>query len=188
MMAEMFGLAYQLDAMDYAHGHFVPSDMSARQAEKAFAQAGLVMDFSGDAGEEGNGGNGGDGGQALMRELGGPGAGVSLGLVRVLAKFVAVSRNEVVFDDLKQVVALAGPPATVGVFYGAAHLPDMAQRLADQMGYAPTGEAVWLSAMRADPASTGMPPENVAMTKRFLQRAMDQALAQQRMMNRRRGQ
>jgi len=217
-MARSFGLTYQLHEVDYSSLSYVPSDMSARQIESAFAKVGLYMDFSGDGDGEG------DGGKALLREMGGPGAGLSLGVMKMLSGFIEASpglqqlarlmmvellsrddlmqmaadamgnpgvlevlidqRNQVVLDDLHAVLKMDEPPEEIGIFYGAAHLPDMAERLKEQLGYEPTGQAVWFDAMTADPAATGMPPQNVEMTKAFLRRMLDQAIAQQRMASR----
>lgn len=217
-MARSFGLTYQLHEVDYSNTSYVPSDMSARQIEDAFAEVGLYMDFSGEGDGEG------DGGKALLREMGGSGAGLSLGMMKMMSGFIEASpglqqlarlmmiellsrddlmqmaadamgnpgvlevlidqRNQVVLDDLHAVLKMDEPPEKIGIFYGAAHLPDMAQRLKDQLGYGPTEQVMWFDAMTADPAATGMPPKNVEITKAFLRRMMDQAIAQQRMNSR----
>ncbi len=56
-------------------------------------------------------------------------------------------RDRVVMDDLAAVLAGPDPPQRIGLYYGAAHLPDMARILTDEMGFGHLG-VHWIEAWR----------------------------------------
>ena len=67
-----------------------------------------------------------------------------------MEKFMRVlleDRNSIVFRDLRKVLKGKNPPDSIVVFYGAAHMPDMARRLNKDLGFKESGHQ-WLSAWR----------------------------------------
>ncbi len=94
--------------------------------------------------------------------------------------FVAViidERNQVVVDVLRKVLAEADPDVDeIGIVYGAGHMEDLAERLAEQLGYAAVDES-WLSAISLDLERAG-----ISSIERRMYRS--QIRAQLRMMER----
>lgn len=64
-------------------------------------------------------------------------------------------RNQVVMDDLAALIKSEPDIKTVGIIYGAGHLPDMEERLASQLGYHEAGQQ-WFTAITVDVTKTGM--------------------------------
>ncbi len=58
-------------------------------------------------------------------------------------------RNQVAIDDLAAIIEKEPEVESVAIIYGAAHLPDLAEQLAGQLGYQPDGER-WLTAIEVD--------------------------------------
>lgn len=89
-------------------------------------------------------------------------------------------RNQVVIDDLKRIIAEERDVESIAILYGAAHMNDMAGRLADQLGYQPADES-WHSAIEVD-------LERSAITERDLRqmRAMMRQMMRMQMLDRQR--
>jgi chitinase len=66
------------------------------------------------------------------------------------------ARNKVVVDAIGQVLAKPNPPKSIGVFYGAFHLPTMEQSLADRFGYR-EAEELWMTSVSVDPSKLDAP-------------------------------
>ena len=58
-------------------------------------------------------------------------------------------RNQIVVDELKAIIERERGVDSVAILYGAAHMPDMGQRLTQQLGYRSTGER-WITAFEVD--------------------------------------
>jgi type II secretory pathway pseudopilin PulG len=80
-------------------------------------------------------------------------------------------RNEAVIDTLRDVLAGQDPPESVAVFYGAAHMRDMEQRLREQLGYRPQDQ-FWLDAFTADVAQAGLDEAKLTALRQMLRRQL----------------
>ena len=70
---------------------------------------------------------------------------------------ILTERNEIVLRDLRAQLAKLPAGKNVAVFYGAAHLPELSQRIAADLHYAPAAEK-WETAFTADPAKSAIQP------------------------------
>ena len=65
----------------------------------------------------------------------------------------------------------AAIPIVVAILYGAAHLPDMADRMDDQLGYAPVSEK-WFRAIEVDLAESAISASDLRMMRSMFKRSM----------------
>jgi hypothetical protein len=72
-----------------------------------------------------------------------------------LLEVLIQERNKVVIDDLRFELQTARRRDSIGIFYGAGHLPDLEQRLRSQLGYRPSSD-VWHTAFSVHPAQAGL--------------------------------
>jgi len=72
-------------------------------------------------------------------------------LIRVLIQ----ERNKVVMQDLQRTLKAPQLPASIAVFYGAAHMDDLEKRLVTELNYQP-GPDIWRSAIAVDIAQAGL--------------------------------
>lgn len=190
-LAEMLGLEFQLHAIDYGPANFRPSDMTADQLERAFRERGLdfgplsstlagsafppvlvdalvklirmldsVFDemfsdmtkvimieiLSDESLAE----------QVLDRQFGSGFADVIIG-----------ERNQVVIDDLKKLIDDEPEVESVAILYGAAHMPDLAERLHEQLGYEPTA-VEWIPALTVDLRKTALTESEIRQMRRMM--------------------
>jgi general secretion pathway protein G len=82
-----------------------------------------------------------------------------------LMEVIIEDRNQEVIDQLASAIENEPELATVGIVYGAGHMPDLEARLREQMGYAPVGDPVWVTAMRLPLERVGITPEERAMVR-----------------------
>jgi hypothetical protein len=166
-LAEWFGFQYQLAAIDYGRPSFLHADMSTAEFDAAGADK-FGLGSSSSSREmpaavrttwEGVRRIGrlvlGQPGpiQSLARRqfaetMGTQDIGGSLDLAPGLAELLLVKRNAVVMERL-DALRPATPVRTVAIFYGAAHMVDLAARLASR-GYVRTG-GHWLRAWALRP-------------------------------------
>lgn len=171
-LAKALGLEFQLDALDYGRDHFRCSDMSMDQLERAFRRQGL--DFGPIGGSLAGSSLPGrlavgllrvgrildvfldgaiaDAMKIMLIELFNDQRVLEMSLQQFgpgFAKVIIEQRNQVVVDQLKSIVAREPEVKSVAILYGAAHMPDMAGRLGDQLGYRPAGEQ-WFTALEVD--------------------------------------
>ena len=78
-------------------------------------------------------------------------------------------------DQLRTIRELEPEVESVAVFYGAAHMRDMADRLTSQLGYQAAGET-WITAIKVDLKHSAIPPRQLE----FLRRTIKQQLQLQR--------
>ncbi len=84
-------------------------------------------------------------------------------LLRVLVE----ERNAAVVRDLQSALARKPAPKSVGVFYGAGHMPDLEFRVCQALGYAPV-EDRWLTAFDVNPHALGISEFEVELTARMV--------------------
>lgn len=177
VLARALGLAYQIHAMDYTRPHFVNSDLTplelfallrgedldALSAEGRQRLTVLMETMRG----------GGMGGQVFgtmltrLSEQPGMRRGLAWVMVEVLgnmrgdpSQYVGVpddmrelmrvlltQRNKVVVRDVARLLAKDEPPRELAVFYGAAHMPELENTLAEAHGFKPV-DTKWLPAFR----------------------------------------
>ncbi len=87
----------------------------------------------------------GGAGEAAGRAQGGRRA----GLGEVDERIIIDERNDAVIDELAHLLGRPTPPASVAIFYGAAHMGDFEATLRERWGLEPA-EVVWSSAMGVD--------------------------------------
>lgn len=84
-------------------------------------------------------------------------------LLRVLIE----ERNAAVVHDVRDAAGEEPAPASLAVFYGAGHMPDLEARLCKELGYQPV-EDRWLKAFEVNPRAAGISEFEVAFTKRLV--------------------
>jgi hypothetical protein len=80
--------------------------------------------------------------------------------IRDLFEVLLTARNENVIRQIKASLPKLGSGQTVAIFYGAAHMDQIAERLTKELHYTP-GVQVWDTAFTADPAKSMMPPAQI---------------------------
>lgn len=75
--------------------------------------------------------------------------------LKQLLQVLVQERNKKVLSDLKAECHRARAGASVAVFYGTAHMPDLEQRVCRELGYRPASE-VWLTAFGVDLQRSGI--------------------------------
>lgn len=96
-------------------------------------------------------------------------------LMRVLID----ERNKVVIEDLRRIIADEPGVETVGVIYGAGHLPDLELRLERDLGYRPTEDS-WHTAITVDLADAGIPRAQARQMREMMRRSMETQLRRSR--------
>jgi hypothetical protein len=71
-------------------------------------------------------------------------------------------RNAIVLGDLRAQIGKLKAGETVAVFYGAAHMDEIAKSLRDDLGYVPAATH-WDSAFSANPEQSGINPAQIKM-------------------------
>jgi hypothetical protein len=194
-LAAALNLAFQLDAIDYGREHYRCSDMAMDQVERALRERGsdfsvleqtlagsslpaqlvrvllgllrfadtmtdgamsdmfkvLLMEMLSDERQI----------QAMMQEFD-PG----------LGEVIIGERNAVVVDDLQALLDADDAPESIGVFYGAGHMDDLATRL-EALGYE-AGDATWFRAIEVDVANSAVSREEIARMRLMVRRMMRQ--------------
>jgi hypothetical protein len=188
-LAKAFRLRFQLDEMDESGEAWRNSDLSIDEVQRALEDRGVedVMLFDLLDGSSGMA-KIAAGVLKLIEALPGAAPRGRLMIMEMLAladtstlaggmqggeKLVEVlidERNKKVIEDLREV--LAEPDhATVGVVYGAAHMPDLERRLVEELGYEPSSEQ-WIPAMRLPLERVGISRYERLMLKAQLIRQM----------------
>ena len=85
-------------------------------------------------------------------------------------------RNAIVLRDLKTQIAQHPPGETIAIFYGAAHMTELAKRLREELHYAPAAQ-VWDTAFTADPKKSALPPAQLKMMLDMVRAQVKQAEA-----------
>ena len=80
-------------------------------------------------------------------------------------------RNQVAMEDLAISLATAGADDRIAIFYGAGHMPDLAERLFDQLGFEEKQQR-WLRAMEVDLEASAVDKRDIAMIRRMIKQSM----------------
>ena len=198
-LARSLGLRFQLSALNYDQPNWRCSDMTMSQLEAALGRQGADLAPLSDA-------LAGSSLPAkiakfmlgLVRLLDSLTQGASTDLLKIMliemlgneamidqalqqfdpafARVIVEDRNQVVIDEIKLMMQREPAAKRVAVLYGAAHMPDMAERLAEQMNYAETGDAIWMTAIEVDLRSTKLPPSDVRQMRLMLRQTLRQQL------------
>jgi|SRR5690606_5073024 len=96
-----------------------------------------------------------------------------------MMRIIVDERNEIVLDDVERIVREEPGVRTLGIIYGAGHLPHLEQRLTADLGYEPAGER-WLTAMIVDAGAAGVPPSQLRQMRQMIRRSMEAQLKRPR--------
>lgn len=197
-LADAFGLVFQLDAMDHDKPRWRNSDLSIDQVQRRLEAAGAdggmlfsVLDGSSLLGKAA--------GAAIRLVAAMPQGRVmfKLMLVEMLARadevlgaapggmgalmdVILLERNAVVIEDLKRVIDREPEVRTIGIIYGAGHLPDLERRLGE-IGYRPAGDT-WLPAITVTPEGEGVPDGSIRQVRPMIRSTIESQLSQMRRM------
>ncbi|HEV7868426.1 MAG TPA: hypothetical protein VGO90_12145 [Chthoniobacteraceae bacterium] len=202
-LATALGLVFQLNAIDYRRPNFINSDLQVPELEKEVeersAATGQPENETFNKLVEALNGTGATGG-ALNQMIGLLGSSsqmretTKLMLIQVLGRageFLAMAqqtspemknlfevvltqRNAVVLRDLRTQLRKLQAGQSIAVFYGAAHMDEIAKRLRQDLGYVPA-EQVWDSAFAADAGQSGINPAQIQMMLDMMRLQMQQA-------------
>jgi len=188
-LANALGLQFQLDGIDYSKGSWRNSDMTVQQVQRRLEEAGadggalfgLLEGSSVQAklaglviGLIGSNKTMSSMGKVMMLEMLSHADELLLAQPGDLGKMMEVlllDRNQVVVDDLKAIGEGADAPQSIGVFYGAGHLPDMEMKLVDQLGYRFAQER-WLPAISVNVRDAAMTPESARQFREMMAKAI----------------
>lgn len=84
-------------------------------------------------------------------------------------------RNKVVIEDLAGIIENEPDVKTVGVLYGAGHLPDLEERLVNELGYRLESDQ-WFTAISVDVTTTGMSVKEANSMRKMIKRTIDQQI------------
>ena len=87
-----------------------------------------------------------------------------------MEKFMRVlleDRNTIVFRDLRKVLKDKNPPKSIVIFYGAAHMTGLENRLVDKLGFQPK-EDDWLVAFGVNPLKAGLSDFQVGLVRKMI--------------------
>ena len=107
-----------------------------------------------------------------LAEASGPG-------MRKFMRTLLEDRNTVVFRDLRKVLKGKNPPKSIVVFYGAAHMPDLENRLVEKLGFRPDGDE-WLAAFGVNPKKAGLSAFEAGLVRKMIQMQIRQVLRQKK--------
>ncbi len=196
-LAKALGLEYQLVAIDYGQENWRCSDMTIDQLDRALKEEGA--DFSPLEGAlAGTSWQGKLAGFALkmvqtldvwfegaisdiikivLIDMFADESVIEQGLKQFGQGFEEVivrQRNQVVIDELLELRENEPEVKSIAVFYGAAHMPDMEERLYSQLGYKYVSQE-WTTAIQVDLSKSALPPAQV----RYMRRSFKQQMKRQ---------
>ncbi|MHC4080898.1 MAG: type II secretion system protein GspG [Planctomycetota bacterium] len=202
-LARALGLEFQLDEINYDRPNFRSSDMALDELERALAARGIdfapfsggltgsslagrlaiialrVVRFADDFFFEGAIA---DGFKVVLIDLFSDEALLEQSMVQFGEGFADViigERNQVVVDDVKAILAGEPEVESIAIFYGAAHMPDLARRLDEQLGYRPAG-AQWFTAFEVNLAASALTPQQLKSLRRMIRMQLRQMQQMQR--------
>ena len=200
-LAKALGLEFQLDAIDYERPHFRSSDLALDQLERSLRAkdvdlAPIAGSLTGStlpgklaifllrlvrAADIFLEGAIADALKVVLIELLSDEAMIEQSLKQFGPGFEAViidERNQLVIDDLKAILEREPQVSSIAILYGAGHMPDMARRLTEQLGYRPTGEQ-WLTAFEVDLEQSAMSARQLEQIRRMVRYQLEQLKSQQ---------
>jgi hypothetical protein len=196
-LARALGLDFQLDAIDYDRPNFRSSDMAMDELVRALEARGV--DFAPLSGSLTGSSLVGrlavfalrvirllddffferaiaDASKVLLIDLFSDEAVLEQSMLQVGRGFMDViigERNQVVVDDVKAILANEPEVESIAILYGAAHMPDLARRLDEQLGYRPAG-AKWFTAFRVNLAGSALSPQQLASLRNMIRQQLKQ--------------
>jgi hypothetical protein len=202
-LAKALGLEFQLDAIDYDRPNFRSSDMALDQLERALEARGVDFEpiSGGLTGSSLAGriaivalrlvrfaddfffdGAIADGLKVMLIEMFSDEVLIEQSMVQFGPGFMEViigERNQVVVDDVKAILDAEPEVGSIAIFYGAAHMPDLARRLDAQLGYQPAGEE-WFTAFEVNVAASALSPQQLKSLRRMIRVQLRQMQQMQR--------
>ena len=193
-LANALNLAFQLEAINYDRPDWICSDMSLDQVQRSLEEKGSDFAVLGNTLDGGSlpaklvkvllqvmkladaflGNAIADTFKVFLIEVLGDEAMTQAGFAQLGEGFQEViinERNQVVVDDLGDALAAAKPDDRIAVFYGAGHMPDMADRLSDQLGMQATDQR-WLRAIEVDLSQSAVKKRDIDMIRRMIKQSM----------------
>ena len=82
------------------------------------------------------------------------------------------NRNQVVVRDLAATLESEPELTSIGILYGAGHMPDLQQRITSELGYAPSGDR-WLPAVTLHLDQLGLPLRQVQGLRKMIGGQLD---------------
>jgi len=82
-----------------------------------------------------------------------------------LAEVIINDRNKVVVDELRAVIENEPTLKTVGIIYGAGHMPDLVRRIETDLKYEQVGETVWNTEMKLPLEKLGITEDERMMVR-----------------------
>jgi hypothetical protein len=188
-LADALGLEFQLDSLSYESQNWFCSDLTMGEVEAKLieqgADASLLEAITGESFsaqiatgmmklipmlDSLTGGGIKETAKLLMIEiLSMAGSDQMLeGIQPELAQVIIVDRNTELLRDLAATIGIAEDLSTIGVLYGAGHMPDLSKRLHAEFGYAPV-EDRWFESMAVDPRASLLSEKDLKRMKVMLQ-------------------
>lgn len=96
-----------------------------------------------------------------------------------MMEVIIEDRNKIVVEDLAKILREEPEIKTIGVIYGAGHLPDLEERLVEEFGLTPVGEK-WFTAITVNIADTGMSPADAREMREMFKSQIKKQLKQMR--------
>lgn len=196
-LADALGLEFQLDAIDYGHDHWHVSDMSMDAVNRALKERGVDFFQLEDAL---SGGSLSSKVVSFLLRLIKVADAFTEGAITDTVKLVLIEtlgqedviegtldqqfgrgfgevivdmRNQVVIDDLKALTDREPEVDSVAIFYGAAHMRDMAERLYAEFGYR-SAEVEWIPAIEIDMSKSKMSQRELQQIRMMIRQQMRQ--------------
>jgi hypothetical protein len=199
-LADAFGLEFQLRALNYGASNWLPSDMNAEQLNVALQAHDVDIELVGgtlagtsfparmiggllrlvgvlDAMAQGVVS---DMMKIMMIEILGDETMIKSGISQLgdgFEQVILYERNQVVIDDLIAMVRDEPEVSSIAVLYGAAHVPDLVDRMVDQMNYQ-TGETTWLRAIAVDLERSQLDARQAQRMRMTIRRMLQQQMRQ----------
>jgi len=176
-MADALGLQFQLAAMEHDAPHWRNSDITLKRVERSSRGAGSAAEKQTEALMQMLSGRGllGRVTGLMVNLMGATTTTRELSKVMMietlsrvddilesqepvlgdLLQIILEDRNRIVLRDLERVIKGDPGVRTIGVIYGAGHLPGIERGLVERLGYEPVA-TMWIPAITADLGATGM--------------------------------
>lgn len=195
-LADALGLEFQLTAVEYGAGNFRPSDMAIDQVRRSLERRGSSFDvlegsLAGTSlparvvkvllqmvklGDAFTGGAMSDILKVTLIEMLGDESLVEMSLAQVdpaLGDVIIGERNAAVMNDLAGVIAQEPEVDSVAIFYGAGHMRDFEERLAE-LGYEPSGQT-WLAGITVNLEESSVSEMEMRRIRFMIRQSLKQA-------------
>lgn len=190
-LADAMGLTFQLTAMDHTKANWRNSDMSIDQVQERLEKTGA-------GGEQLFKLLDGSSGFAKLLTIflefvkASPSMQTMLKVVMVemlsqadellmaqagakMMEVIVIERNAVVIHDLTKVLQDEPAVKTIGIIYGAGHLPDLQRRLHDELGYQPA-DVTWRPAIEISLKGSGTTPKEARAMREMIRKQIEQQM------------